>query len=160
MTETFESSVLPRLPMTKKLVELIGGISEDHPVGLGAGPRKQQGTGAAKKWVELPAPYFILYPGWTTVVEGGGWNAPDAVVEWFYQVRTVSERVDQIEWMRDRVIGLFLARDRGAFRTPIPLEGMDVIGRRISDDTGIPPDPTGSVFQSDIRFAFKVAPRG
>lgn len=149
MTEaTFnEASLLPRLPFTKELRTVLQGLSAAHPVGLGAAPR-------------AGATYFILYPGWAQT-SGGGWNTPDADVDWYYQVRCVAEAVDQIEWMRDRLTKLVLGRRRdGAYLTPIGAPGISVMSRWLEDDTGIPNDSSGSVFQSDLRFGFKVTPSG
>jgi hypothetical protein len=155
MSETpHDTSVLPRLPMTKALRTLIGEISANHPVGLISGPRVKQGD----VWVNLPTPYFILYPGWASG-HGGPWTAPDADVDWFYQVRCVSEDASQIEWMRDKLMRLFLARNAdGGYVQEITVEGMSVMRRWVEDDTGIP-EGTGSTLQSDIRFGLAVTPR-
>jgi len=76
---TFEpTSLLPRLPFTKKVRTTLEALSDQHPVGLGAAPQKKVGD----KYVTVQEPYFILFPSWARTA-GGGWNTPDADVEWY-----------------------------------------------------------------------------
>ena len=148
-------TVLPRLPMSKHLRVLLEEET-GHPVGLSAIPRKVPPgqTGPATAQSPEKPPYFILYPGWATT-SGPPFATPDADAEWVYQVTAVADRGDQLEWMRDKVIGIFLARkEDGSFVVPIEVAGIRVMNRTLQDDAG---QDAGDL-QSALRFTLYVTP--
>lgn len=151
-------TVLKRLPMSKRLKEIVAAEA-NMPCGLGTIPRVPTG-GPGSETKPAAAPYFIEHPLWTNT-SGPPLGAPDADSEWVFQFDLVSERTDQLEWMRDKLLEVFLARGpSGAFLVPIVVPGMTVIGRTLKEDAGS--DPAGSesakVLVSQLRFGLNVTP--
>jgi len=149
------TSVLNRLPMTKKLrTELTEFMGMDFPVGLGSIPL----VGNLDNRTLAKPPYLIIYPLWRTSL-AGTWSQPDADVDWTYQISGFSERTDQLEWIRDKVTEFFLARNPdGSFAHPLDVEGMHVINRYLKEDVGSDPATAGGVIASDMRFGVVVTP--
>ncbi|WP_382465828.1 hypothetical protein ACFIN9_26530 [Streptomyces noursei] len=88
----------PRLPVTRALAVLIEK-STRRPCGLGELPRLQNESG---EWEAAPTPYTILdsLPGHFGGPPLSDWHADAA---WTYQVTSVGDRDDQVQWLADRV---------------------------------------------------------
>ncbi|MGV9272336.1 hypothetical protein [Streptomyces griseosporeus] len=119
-----------RLPVTRALAALIEHAT-GRPCGIGELPRVQGKSG----WEPAPAPYTILD---SLPSEFGGpplwdWHADAA---WSYQVTSVGERADQVEWLADRVRAGLVGRANGHWSHDLPVPEARVIDRELTYDAG------------------------
>lgn len=152
-------TILNRLPMTKALRELHRDVLGDgFPVGITFAPRVVVDVGAE---VVAP-PYVVLVPLGTDQLSGPPFTAPNEDARWPYQVTLVAKTGTQLEWMRDKVVTLWLDRDAGGqFVNPIDVEGMSVIDRNITEDLGGEPlggDQGALTVSTTLRFVLEVTP--
>lgn len=143
--------VLPRRKFSKALQAMLAAQT-GKPVGLKSIPRVQDPSGPTGALVPAIPPYYILYP-LNTVTSGPEWATPDADATWTYQVTSVSENGEQLEWLRDNALAAILARVDGGFLYPVTTPGIHEMDRTLKDDnTDI------ESFGSDLRFDFMVTP--
>ncbi|MBC9717809.1 hypothetical protein H9Y04_35290 [Streptomyces sp. TRM66268-LWL] len=142
---------LPRLPLTRALRTLVADAT-GRPCGLGVLPRGPDGRAA-------DFPYAILdsLPG---EFSGPGFADWHADVSWSYQVTSVGERADQVEWLADRVRSALVDRVDGRWRYALAPPEMRVIDRELSvDGAGDPVDGTaGDTVTYIQRFTITVSP--
>ncbi|MEU3973421.1 hypothetical protein [Streptomyces bacillaris] len=143
-----------RLPVTRALAALVEKAT-GRPCGIGELPRVEGKSG----FEPATAPYTILdsLPG-----EFGGpplwdWHADAA---WSYQVTSVGERGDQVEWLADRVRAGVVGRtdDRWSYDLHL-LEGR-VIDRELTYDAGGEPSVSaaGAIVSYVQRVTITVTP--
>ncbi|MDQ8707869.1 hypothetical protein RCO28_36185 [Streptomyces sp. LHD-70] len=142
---------LPRLPLTRALRSLLAEVT-GRPCGLGVLPRAPN-SGVAD------FPYVILdsLPG---EFSGPGFADWHADASWTYQVTSVGERVDQVEWLADRVRSALVDRVDGRWKHVLTLPEMAVIDRELSmDGSGDPVDgAAGDAVTYVQRFTITVSP--
>lgn len=143
--------ILPRLGTSRRLQTVLDvALGDGIAVGLAAIPMVDG--------VPLPAPHGVLLPLWANELTGPPFGDEiHADVEWVYQVTLAATRGDQIEAMRDRVIGAVLGRVDGAYVNDLDTAGVKIIRRDLTEDNGIG-DPIGSVIPSDFRFTLAATP--
>jgi hypothetical protein len=139
--------------MTKAIKLTLEQAVPTMPIGISGVPRRDE-TDVEGSKIAVAAPYFILYPLWTTELSGPPFSAPDADADWTYQISGVAKNGLQLEWMRDKVFEVMLSRDgRGGFRYPLVVDGMSVMDRYLKDDSV---DQDAHAF--DLRFGVKATP--
>ncbi|MFE6718445.1 hypothetical protein ACFVDU_12745 [Streptomyces albidoflavus] len=119
-----------RLPVTRALAALVEAATA-RPCGIGELPRVE----AASGWEPAPAPYTVLD---SLPAEFGGpplrdWHADAA---WSYQISSVGERADQVEWLADRVRSGVVGRVDGRWTHDLPIPQARVIDRELTYDAG------------------------
>ncbi|MFJ2342372.1 hypothetical protein [Streptomyces antimycoticus] len=142
----------PRLPLTRALVEVLT-VDTGRPCGLGVLPRGAVGKPSG-------FPYLILdsLPGEFSGPAFADWQA-DAT--WTYQVTSVGERTDQVQWLSDRVRAALFDRVSSGWRVQIPVgDGTRVIDRELTHDAaGDPVDGSqGTIVTYVQRFTITVTP--
>jgi hypothetical protein len=120
-----------RLPVTRALAALLERAT-GRPCGVGELPRVQ---GRSGEWEPAVVPYLILdsLPG-----EFGGpplwdWHADAA---WTYQVTSVGERDDQVQWLADRVRACLVGRNGDRWSHDLRVPQARVIDRVLDHDAG------------------------
>lgn len=142
---------LPRLPLTQALASVLASATS-RPCGVAVLPRAEGGEPAA-------FPYLILdsLPGEFSGPAFSDWHADAA---WAYQVTSVGERADQVQWLADQVRSALFDRGPGGWRTGIAVPGMRVIDRELTADMGGDPvdGSRGSIVTYVQRFTLTVSP--
>jgi hypothetical protein len=147
---------LPRLPLTLSLRELVAEVTE-YPCGLGTLPRVPDGEGGMEP---APVPYTILdsLPGAFSGPPLWDWHADAA---WSYQVTSIGERDDQVQWLADRVREGVVGRTDDEWVNDLMVPGLRVIDRELDHDAGGEPaavSPAGSIVSYVQRFTITVTP--
>ncbi|MFF9478067.1 hypothetical protein [Streptomyces sp. NPDC014733] len=144
-----------RLPVTRALAALLEHAT-GHPCGLSELPRIQQESG---QWAPAPAPYTILD---ALPAEFGGpglwdWHA-DA--SWSYQVTSIADRVDQAQWLADRVRDALVGRTDDTWTYDLPVPEGRVIDREVTYDAGgeTSVSAAGAIVSYVQRFTITVTP--
>lgn len=153
--------ILKRLPMSKKIVAVLtANVAADMHVGLTTIPRWQDTSTNPPRYVNHAVPYFIVYP-LTAGLSGPPFGAGrHDDVEWLYQVSAYSERGDQLEWMRDKALEVFLGKaPDGTWLHDLAVPGMKIMERNLAEDSGIG-ESAGGIIPSDLRFSLLVTPAG
>ncbi|MGW3031185.1 hypothetical protein ACWDCB_08105 [Streptomyces sp. NPDC001178] len=119
-----------RLPVTRALVALIERTT-GCPCGIGELPRVQEKSG----WEPSPVPYTILdsLPAEFSGPPLWDWHAD---VAWSYQVTSVGERTDQVEWLADRVRAGVVGRTDGHWTHELRVPQTTVMDRELTYDAG------------------------
>ncbi|WP_330340164.1 hypothetical protein [Streptomyces sp. NBC_00557] len=143
-----------RLPVTRALATLIEHTT-GRPCGIGELPRVQGKSG----WEPPLAPYTILD---SLPAEFGGpplwdWHADAA---WSYQVTSVGERADQVEWLADRVRAGVVGRIDGHWSHDLHVPEARVIDRELTYDAGGEPSVSavGAIVSYVQRVTITVTP--
>ncbi|MDX3224562.1 hypothetical protein [Streptomyces sp. ME19-01-6] len=118
-----------RLPVTRELAALIAKIT-GCPCGIGELPRVRRQAG---EWKPASVPYTILdsLPG-----DFSGpplWDR-HADAAWSYQVTSVGERADQVQWLADRVRAGIVGRADDGWAYDVRLPEARVIDRQLDYD--------------------------
>ncbi|MFI1163254.1 hypothetical protein ACH4UM_06500 [Streptomyces sp. NPDC020801] len=110
-------------------------------------------------WEPAPAPYTILD---SLPAEFGGpplwdWHADAA---WSYQVTSVGERADQVEWLADRVRAGVVGRTDGRWTHDLHVSEARVIDRELTYDAGGEPSMSaaGAIVSYVQRVTITVTP--
>lgn len=153
-------TTLARLPLTKKIRDVHREVlGEKFPVGVTFAPRIEVAGQVGAQLVDPP--YVVLIP-LDASYSGPPFTAPDADVSWPYQVTMVAKTGLTLEWMRDKVVDLWLGRTAGGvFLHPFTVDGQYVMDRRPSDDTGSEPlggDQGAITVSTTLRFTVDVTP--
>jgi hypothetical protein len=122
--------VTARLPVTRALAALVEQTT-GRPCGIGELPRVQGKSG----WEPAAVPYTILD---SLLAEFTGpplwdWHADAA---WSYQVTSVGQRADQVEWLADRVRAGLVGRDGDGWTHDLRIPQLRVIDRELTYDAG------------------------
>ncbi|WP_432157948.1 hypothetical protein [Streptomyces sp. bgisy153] len=119
-----------RLPVTRALAALLEHTT-GRPCGVGELPRVQGRSG----WEPAPVPYTILdsLPAEFAGPPLWDWHADAA---WSYQVTSVGERADQVEWLADRVRAGVVGRTDGRWTHDLHVPEARVIDRELTYDAG------------------------
>ncbi|MEU0839482.1 hypothetical protein ABZ370_08425 [Streptomyces sp. NPDC005962] len=119
-----------RLPVTRALAALLEHTT-GRPCGVGEHPRVQQKSG----WDTAPVPYMILdsLPAEFAGPPLWDWHADAA---WAYQITSVGERADQVEWLADRVRAGVVGRTDGGWAQDLAVPEARVIDRELTYDAG------------------------
>lgn len=146
----------PRLPLTRA-VRLLIAETTCYPCGLGGLPRLRDEAGELRP---APVPYTILdsLPGVFSGPPFADWHADAA---WSYQVTSVGERDDQVQWLADEVRKAVASRTPDGWTHELVVPGMRVIDRQMEFDAGGDPaevSPTGSIVTYVQRFTVTVTP--
>ncbi|MGW4596646.1 hypothetical protein ACWEOA_15270 [Streptomyces sp. NPDC004457] len=143
-----------RLPVTRALATLIERAT-GRPCGIGELPRVQGKSG----WEPALVPYTILD---SLPAEFGGprlwdWHADAA---WSYQVTSVGERTDQVEWLADRVRVGVVGRTDGHWSHDLHVPEARVIDRELTYDAGGEPSVSaaGAIVSYVQRVTITVTP--
>jgi hypothetical protein len=85
------------------------------------------------------------------------WHAD---VAWTYQVTSVGERADQVQWLADRVRAVLFDRTANGWRTEVEVPRMRVIDRELTVDAGGDPvdGSQGDIVSYVQRFTVTVTP--
>ncbi|MEU0722878.1 hypothetical protein [Streptomyces sp. NPDC006140] len=120
-----------RLPVTRALAALVEKAT-GRPCGVGELPRVQ---GTSGEWKPAAVPYTILdsLPGEFSGPPLWDWHA-DAV--WTYQVTSVGEREDQVQWLADRVRAGVVGRSGDQWTHDLRVPEARVIDRELDHDAG------------------------
>lgn len=140
----------PRLPLTRALVELIRERT-GRPCGWSALPTDGRG-------VPVATPYTVLDSLPALGFDGPGFSDWHADVLWTYQVTSVGDRGDQVEWLADRIRDTVVGRAGDGWRTPLRIAGQRVIDRELTaDGAGEPAEGSqGSIVTYVQRFTLRV----
>ena len=143
-----------RLPVTRALAALLEHAT-GRPCGIGELPRVQGESG----WELAATPYTILD---SLPAEFGGpplwdWHADAA---WAYQITSVGERGDQVEWLADRVRAGLVGRTDGRWNRELLVPEVRVIDRELTYDAGGEPSVSaaGAIVSYVQRVTITVTP--
>ncbi|MFD4482359.1 hypothetical protein ACFVXC_35280 [Streptomyces sp. NPDC058257] len=143
-----------RLPVTRALTALLEKTT-GRPCGIGELPRVEGKSG----WEPASAPYTILD---SLPASFGGpplwdWHADAA---WSYQVTSVGERGDQVEWLADRVRAGVVGRTDGRWAHDLRVPQARVIDRELTYDAGGEPSVSaaGAIVSYVQRVTITVTP--
>ncbi|MBT2366172.1 hypothetical protein J7E88_12850 [Streptomyces sp. ISL-10] len=143
-----------RLPVTRALAALVEHAT-GRPCGTGELPRVQGKSG----WEPAVAPYTILdsLPAEFSGPPLWDWHAD---VAWSYQVTSVGERGDQVEWLADRVRAGVVGRTDGRWTHDLRVPDARVIDRELTYDAGGDPSVSaaGAIVSYVQRFTITVTP--
>ncbi|WLW55252.1 hypothetical protein [Streptomyces sp. YU58] len=143
-----------RLPVTRALAALLEHATS-RPCGVGELPRVQGKSG----WEPAPVPYTILdsLPAEFTGPPLWDWHADAA---WAYQVTSVGERADQVEWLADRVRAGVVGRTDGRWTHDLHVPEARVIDRELTYDAGGEPSVSaaGAIVSYVQRVTITVTP--
>ncbi|MEV0471351.1 hypothetical protein [Streptomyces prunicolor] len=143
-----------RLPVTRALTALVEQTT-GRPCGMGELPRVQGKSG----WEPATAPYTILdsLPAEFTGPPLWDWHADAA---WSYQVTSVGERADQVEWLADRVRAGLVGRDEDGWTHDLRIPQLRVIDRELTYDGGGEPSVSaaGAIVSYVQRVTITVTP--
>ncbi|MGP8301997.1 hypothetical protein ACTPOK_29570 [Streptomyces inhibens] len=144
-----------RLPVTRALAALIAKTT-GRPCGLGELPRMQTESG---EWEPASAPYTILdsLPGNFSGPPLWDWHADAA---WMYQVTSVGERDDQVQWLADRVRAGVVGRTGDGWAHDLRVPQARVIDRELDHDAGgeLSVSAAGAIVSYVQRFTITVTP--
>ncbi|MDN0193917.1 hypothetical protein [Streptomyces sp. S.PNR 29] len=145
----------PRLPVTRALAALIEKAT-GRPCGIGELPRVQLESG---EWEPAGAPYTVLdsLPGEFSGPPLEDWHADAA---WGYQVTSVGEREDQVQWLADRVRAGIVGRASGRWAYDLHIPQARVIDRELDHEAGGEPSlsAAGAIVSYVQRFTITVTP--
>ncbi len=138
-----------RLPVTRALAALIEKAT-DRRCGIGELPRVR---GTSGEWEPATAPYTILdsLPGEFSGPPLSDWHADAA---WAYQVTSVGERDDQVQWLADRVRAGVVGRRDGRWAHDLPVPQARVIDRELGYDAA--GDPSVSAAGAIVSYVQRV----
>ncbi|WP_432190843.1 hypothetical protein [Streptomyces sp. bgisy027] len=143
-----------RLPVTRALAALVEHTT-GRPCGIGELPRVEGKSG----WELAAAPYTVLD---SLPAEFGGpplwdWHADAA---WSYQVTSVGERGDQVQWLADRVRAGVVGRTDGHWTHDLLIPEVRVIDRELTYDAGGEPSVSaaGAIVSYVQRVTITVTP--
>ncbi|MEU8560583.1 hypothetical protein AB0C45_03745 [Streptomyces cyaneofuscatus] len=143
-----------RLPVTGALAALVEEAT-GRPCGIGELPRVEGKSG----WKLASAPYTILdsLPGAFSGPPLWDWHADAA---WSYQVTSVGERGDQVEWLADRVRAGVVGRSDGRWTYGLHVPEARVIDRELTYDAGGEPSVSaaGAIVSYVQRVTITVTP--
>ncbi|NEW72594.1 hypothetical protein [Streptomyces rhizosphaericus] len=143
-----------RLPVTRALADLVEHAT-GRPCGIGELPRVQGKSG----WEVASTPYTVLdsLPAEFTGPPLWDWHADAA---WSYQITSVGERVDQVEWLADRVRVGVVGRIGGRWRHDLHIPGVLVTDRELTYDAGGEPSVSaaGAIVSYVQRVTITVTP--
>ncbi|MFF6963487.1 hypothetical protein ACFY9G_08930 [Streptomyces anthocyanicus] len=143
-----------RLPVTRALAALLEHVT-GRPCGVGELPRVQGKSG----WEPAPVPYMILdsLPAEFAGPPLWDWHADAA---WSYQVTSVGERADQVEWLADRVRVGVVGRTDGSWTHDLHVPEARVIDRELTYDAGGEPSVSaaGAIVSYVQRVTITVTP--
>lgn len=143
-----------RLPVTRALTALVEGTT-GRPCGIGELPRVQGESG----WERATVPYTILdsLPAEFTGPPLWDWHADAA---WSYQVTSVGERADQVEWLADRVRAGLVGRDGDGWTHDLRIPQLRVIDRELTYEAGGEPSVSaaGAIVSYVQRVTITVTP--
>ncbi|MGW0991996.1 hypothetical protein ACWD5V_01485 [Streptomyces sp. NPDC002523] len=143
-----------RLPVTRALAALVEHTT-GRPCGIGELPRVQGTSG----WEPAAAPYTILdsLPAEFSGPPLWDWHADAA---WSYQVTSVGERGDQVEWLADRVRAGVVGRSDGHWTHDLWVPQFHVIDRGLTYDAGGEPSVSaaGAIVSYVQRVTITVTP--
>ncbi|WP_413809687.1 hypothetical protein [Streptomyces sp. OE57] len=143
-----------RLPVTRTLAALVEHAT-GRPCGIGELPRVQRKPG----WEVASTPYTILdsLPAEFTGPPLWDWHADAA---WSYQITSVGERVDQVEWLADRVRVGVVGRTGGRWSHDLHIPGVLVADRELTYDAGGEPSVSaaGAIVSYVQRVTITVTP--
>jgi hypothetical protein len=141
----------PRLPLTRAVADVLAAAT-GRPCGLAVMPREASGQPAAY-------PYLVLdsLPGEFSGPAFADWHADAA---WTYQVTSIGERVDQVQWLGDRVRAALVGRTGSGWSTAFTAPGLRVIDRELTYDAdGEPVDGSqGDIVTYVQRVTITVTP--
>jgi hypothetical protein len=144
-----------RLPVTRALAALIEQAT-GRPCGVAELPRVR---GESGEWKPASAPYTILdsLPGAFTGPPLWDWHADAA---WTYQVTSVGERGDQVQWLADRVRAGVVGRSGGHWAYDLDVPQARVIDRELDHDAGgeASVSAAGAIVSYVQRFTITVTP--
>ena len=144
-----------RLPVTRALAALLE-MATGRPSGVGELPRVQ---GKSGEWEPAEVPYTILdsLPGEFSGPPLWVWHADAA---WTYQVTSVGEREDQVEWLADRVRAGVVGRTDGRWDHDLHVPQARVMDRELDHDAGGEPfvSAAGAIVSYVQRFTITVTP--
>ncbi|MFE9250159.1 MULTISPECIES: hypothetical protein [Streptomyces] len=143
-----------RLPVTRALAALVEKTT-GRPCGIGELPRVEGKSG----WEPAASPYTVLD---SLPAEFGGpplwdWHADAA---WSYQITSVGERGDQVEWLADRVRNGVVGRTDGGWAHDLLIPEARVIDRELTYDAGGEPSVSaaGAIVSYVQRVTITVTP--
>ncbi|MFE7780622.1 hypothetical protein [Streptomyces nigrescens] len=143
-----------RLPVTRALAALVEKAT-GRPCGTGELPRVEGTSGREP----ASAPYTVLD---SLPAEFGGpplwdWHADAA---WSYQITSVGERGDQVEWLADRVRSGVVGRIDGRWAHDLLIPEVRVIDRELTYDAGGEPSVSaaGAIVSYVQRVTITVTP--
>ncbi|MEU6254293.1 hypothetical protein [Streptomyces sp. NPDC047043] len=143
-----------RLPVTRALAALVEHTT-GRPCGIGELPCVQGKSG----WEPAAAPYTVLdsLPAEFSGPPLWDWHA-DA--SWSYQVTSVGERGDQVEWLADRVRAGVVGRTDGHWTHDLLIPEVRVIDRELTYDAGGEPSVSaaGAIVSYVQRVTITVTP--
>ncbi|GHE06577.1 hypothetical protein [Streptomyces alanosinicus] len=146
---------LARLPVTRALAMLIEQAT-GRPCGVAELPRARTESG---EWNPTAAPYTILdsLPSAFTGPPLWDWHADAA---WTYQVTSVGERGDQVQWLADRVRAGVVGRSGGRWTHHLRVPQARVIDRELDHDAGgeTSVSAAGAIVSYVQRFTITVTP--
>ncbi|WP_407286426.1 hypothetical protein [Streptomyces sp. BP-8] len=144
-----------RLPVTRALAALIE-TATGRPCGIGELPRVR---GKSGEWEPATCPYAILdsLPGEFSGPPLSDWHADAA---WTYQVTSVGERDDQVQWLSDRVRAGVVGRHGGRWAHDLPVSQARVIDRELGYDAAGEPSVSaaGAIVSYVQRVTITVTP--
>lgn len=145
----------PRLPVTRALSALIEKAT-GRPCGIAELPRVQTESGV---WESAGTPYAVLdsLPGDFSGPPLEDWHADAA---WGYQVTSVGERGDQVEWLADRVRAGVVGRRDGEWLYDLRIPQGRVMDRELDYDSGgeTSVSAAGAIVSYVQRFTITVTP--
>ncbi|MFG2227659.1 hypothetical protein [Streptomyces sp. NPDC048644] len=144
-----------RLPVTRALAALLEQAT-GRPCGLGELPRVQEQPG---QWVAAAAPYTILDALPADFSGPGLWNW-HADASWSYQVTSVGERADQVQWLADRVRVGVIGRTDDRWARDLRVPEARVIDREVTYDAAgeLAVSAAGTIVSYVQRFTITVTP--
>ncbi|MEU7640947.1 hypothetical protein AB0C11_33600 [Streptomyces sp. NPDC039016] len=144
-----------RLPVTRALVALVEQAT-GRPCGLGELPRVQDDAG---EWQPAQVPYAIVdsLPGTFSGPPLWDWQADAA---WSYQVTSVGEREDQVQWLADYVRHGIVGRAFGRWAYDLDVTQARVIDRQLEHDAAgqTSVSAAGAIVSYVQRFTITVTP--
>ncbi|MGW3563040.1 hypothetical protein ACWDSL_03895 [Streptomyces sp. NPDC000941] len=144
-----------RLPVTRALAALIAKTT-DRPCGIGELPRVQGDLG---EWAPSSVPYTILdsLPGDFSGPPLWDWHADAA---WSYQVTSVGERADQVQWLADRVRAAVVGRTDDGWANDLHVHEARVADRELYYDAAGDQSVSaaGAIVSYVQRFTITVTP--
>ncbi|MGW4073765.1 hypothetical protein ACWELB_09645 [Streptomyces asiaticus] len=143
-----------RLPVTRALADLVEHAT-GRPCGIGELPRVQGKSG----WEVASTPYTVLdsLPAEFTGPPLWDWHADAA---WSYQITSVGEGVDQVEWLADRVRVGVVGRTGGRWSYDLRIPQARVTDRELTYDAGGEPSVSaaGAIVSYVQRVTITVTP--
>lgn len=138
--------IVERRPITSALAAFLA-LETGKPVGQGTVPLTAAG-------IPAEPPYAIVYPLTGGDTWGPTYDGPEEGADLPYQVTSVGLRLDQAEWMADRVRQAMLRRLNGALAAQLAVPGVNVLDRALSGFGGA--DREGDVVSIPDSFIVRV----